>query len=576
MILDWIRRAMSSKPDDLEKNDRTTNHDSHESMTSTLPLERADHWLGEGNIALNAGNYMQALSAYKQAARAAPDNATVHYLVSEAYRKQGAMEDCEDSLKLAIHLDPAQYDACLSLGNIYLERNENENAASMYLKALEGINDNAELYCNLGLALFKQGRNSETENYFRKSLSLDRDNAVVLNNLAVLLFEEDRTQEAFKLVQHAISISPEYEQANKTYVSALRELGRTEEALAHVDKALSVNDTSAAMHWQKSLVLLSMGQCEQGWIEYEWGLKTTERKIRKCNIRRWKDEEISEKGILARAEQGIGDEIRLASCIPDLIKTAGHVFVECDQRLVGLYERSFPAATIIGITRTSPPIWDQEHSFDFEVPLASLPLHFRPTVESFPVHSGYLVVDAHQQACWQERLALLGSGPKIGVAWRSRLNTGIREKEYIRLSDLSPVLKIPGVHFVNLQYDECTDELAEAFQSSGVRITDFTELDQFNDIDGVAALMSALDLVITVGVTVGELAGALGRPVWKLSRKSNWTMLGTDASPWYPATRIFIQENVGDWSGPVGRIASLLKNGANEWHNNYMEGSHTL
>jgi len=81
----------------------------------------------------------------------------------------------------------------------------------------------------------------------------------------------------------------------------------------------------------------------------------------------------------------------------------------------------------------------------------------------------------------------------------------------------------------------------------------------------VAALIGALDLVITGGVAVGELAGALGRPVWKLFRKRDWSMLGTGASPWHPETRVFIQEKVGDWSGPIGRIESLLKIYAAEW-----------
>jgi len=566
MMADWIRRLFSSGPDTGADADSDAGSDA-----ATLGRRQKDDLLEEGNTAMKAGNYMQALNAYKEVMRIQPENATVHFLASEVYKKQGEMDSCEDSLKLALHYDPHQYKACFSLGNIFLSRKEYENAGLMYSKALEGVKDNARLYCNLGISLYKQDRNDEAEECFRKSLELNQENVAVLNNLAIILFYNNRVQEAQELVRRAISLSPEYEQAHKTYASSLRELGRKEEALEHVDKVLSRNEASAALHWQKSLILLDLGRCQEGWREYEWGLQTGDRIIQGSNIKRWQGEDLADKAILVRPEQGLGDEIRLASCIPDLIRTAGRVFVECDQRLEELYERSFPEATIIGIRRKSPPVWDLEHSFDYQVPLGSLPLYFRPTVESFPRHHGYLVADEHRQARWRERLALLGSGPKIGIVWRSHLSTGTRQREYPALSDWTPVLNVPGVHFVNLQYDECTDELLRASRSSGARITDFTDLDHFNDIEGVAALLSTLDLVISAAVSVAELAGALGEPVWKLSRNSSWTMLGTCASPWYPATRIFMQEEAGAWSTPIAGITSSLQAYVAEWSANSRE-----
>jgi hypothetical protein len=175
------------------------------------------------------------------------------------------------------------------------------------------------------------------------------------------------------------------------------------------------------------------------------------------------------------------------------------------------------------------------------------------------VHPGYLVPDPQRCALWHRRLACLGPGLTVGIAWRSQLLTARRRASYTSLAQWGPLLTLPGVHWINLQYDDCASELAEARQRWGVTIHTWEELDLFHDLDGVAALMGALDLVIVPETAVTALAGSIGQPGWQLSLyNGKWDALGTEVSPWFPSMRVFRQPQPGDWESVIQRVATEL------------------
>ena len=201
---------------------------------------------------------------------------------------------------------------------------------------------------------------------------------------------------------------------------------------------------------------------------------------------RWQGESLSGRTILVHSEQGVGDELLFATCLPDLLAQAGHVVVECDARLVDLFSRSFPTATIYGATlgrRTSPPI-------DVYCPIGSLPRYTRATLAAFPLRPGYLVPDRARVAHWQNRLAALGPGLRVGLSWRSRASRPVAPY-YTQLSQWGAVLSLPGIHWINVQYDDYGAELETVAQQWGVRIQHWPDLDTLADLDGVAALMAA-------------------------------------------------------------------------------------
>jgi tetratricopeptide (TPR) repeat protein len=509
---------------------------------------------------MQAGNYLQALVAFRQALRLDPGNATIHFLVSGAYKMQGAMEDCEDSLKLAINFDPALYEAHLSLGNIYLHRHEYGNAIKSYLNALDGCKENSELFCNLGLAFFAQGENDEAEIYLRHGMELDENNPLILNNLAVLLSAECRTQEALEVIERAISIYPDYENANKTYATALRDMCRTDDALKHIDDFLARVGESAAMHWQKSLVLLVSGRFEDGWTEYEWGFEVGERPVRAFPYSVWDGSSLQGKTILVYGEQGLGDEIIFASCLPDVIKDAGKVIVECNKRLEQLFSRSFPQAIVHGGYRDDSMEWlAKVPEIDVQISIGSLPLHYRRSWHDFPAHNGYLKADSVREKYWQDRLQQLGPGLKIGISWQGGTRRTRQNIRSIALSDWAPLLTQESVHFISLQYTDVSDEISRLYNEKGIRLNHWQEA--IDDYDDTAALVSALDIVITVQTSVAHLCGALGKEVWiLLNNCPEWRyMIDTNRMPWYPNAILFRRHRDVGWGDLFSQVAACLQ-----------------
>ena len=173
----------------------------------------------------------------------------------------------------------------------------------------------------------------------------------------------------------------------------------------------------------------------------------------------------------------------------------GDVVIECDQRLVSLFQRSFPDAEVRAQSLDSL-LRETMHDFDYAIPAGSLPQWFRPALDAFPDRSSFVVADPERVDAWRARLAEIGPGPYAGMSWRSRLNTAERRLEYTRLDEWGPILSVPGVTWVNLQYDDCERELAAAERTFGVTLHRWEWLDLMNDFEEMAALTTALDLVV--------------------------------------------------------------------------------
>jgi hypothetical protein len=171
-----------------------------------------------------------------------------------------------------------------------------------------------------------------------------------------------------------------------------------------------------------------------------------------------------------------------------------------------------------------------------------------------------LKADPGRTAEFRARLGALGPGWKIGICWRSMLRTPTRSFEYTAIDQWGPILRVPGVRFVNLQYGECRQELERAREMFGVPIHAFEDLNLRDDLDGAAALTDALDLVISAGTAVSAMAGALGKTVWlyHLATASDWVTFGTDSIPWFPSTRRFDCQHGQAWDEVIAQVATEL------------------
>ncbi len=328
------------------------------------------------------------------------------------------------------------------------------------------------------------------------------------------------------------------------------------------------------MRLSRSTILINLGRVGEGWDEYEARLDPNFADVTVFRTGRpaWKPgADLAGKSLLLFGEQGLGDEILFANTLPDILDRLGpdgRLSLAVEARLVPLFQRSFPQARvgahhtgkIEGRTHRIAPFLDGElGSIDLWAPLASLLCEFRRTPEDFPDRTAFLSADPDRVADWKARLAREApAGPKIGLLWKSAIISSGRHRYFSPFERWAPVLATPGVSFVNLQYGDCAAEIEQARREFGVEIWNPPGIDLKQDLDDVAALSSALDLVIGFSNATLNIAAACGAPTWLISAPGAWTCLGTDRYPWYPQVRLFRPSAFREWEPVMAEIAAEL------------------
>jgi tetratricopeptide (TPR) repeat protein len=408
--------------------------------------------------------------------------------------------------------------------------------------------------------LYKLGRYEESRASHAVALAVKPDFAEVHHNLGLLQLKTGYPEEALASFERALELRPDTPETQTCIAHALRDLGRLDEALAHYDGVLARQSHFGDAAINRCYALLMRGDYAAGWADYECRFAATGTPPRGFPFPEWRGEPLADKRILIYAEQGLGDEIMFASCVPDVLKRALHVVIECNTRLAPLFKRSFPQADVHGANKDDDHAWLQAlPRADFQVAAGSLPLHFRGNREAFPARSGYLVADGARVESWRTRLAASGDRLRVGIAWRGG---SLRTRQLTRslaLAHWQSLLTQPGVDFVSLQYGNVTEELAQLRDRHGVTVRAFG--DELADIDELAAAISALDLVISVDNTIAHLAGALGRPVWVLLPFApEWRYLRSGHTmPWYPSARLFRQTRPRQWEEVLAEAAIALQ-----------------
>jgi hypothetical protein len=248
-----------------------------------------------------------------------------------------------------------------------------------------------------------------------------------------------------------------------------------------------------------------------------------------------------------------------ASCLPDLLSRAQYTVIECDPRLAGLFARSFPAAAVYRHRVKGSPDWLREPAPDYRVRLGDLPRMLRNGYADFPVHGGYLVADPAPVAVWRARLAALGPGLKVGLSWRGGTPGTGQAARSLALAALLPVLSLPQAHFVSLQYGLVRDEIADLRERHGIALSEWPQA--IADMDEMAALITGLDLVVTVCTTAAHLCGALGKTAWVMvPAVAEWRYLDSGSRiPWYPALRLIRQSRLNAWGDAIATVRAELE-----------------
>ncbi|HYD79827.1 MAG TPA: protein arginine N-methyltransferase [Paucimonas sp.] len=557
-------------------------------------MNKADALFQKAFALHQSGNPAAAEEFYRKALQKTPNDMETLYLLGTACSQQRKFEEAEKYLEKALKLDPRHPQALNNMGLTMMGLEKNEDAVGYYERALAILPDYPDAHNNLGYVLQKLNRLDEAEPHLRRALELVSNYADAFYNLGLVLqgrdkFEEaaqcflrgialdsnrsepfndlgriygtwGRFEDALASFERAIALVPNAVQYHNNRGAILEELGRYDEALKAYERAADLDPSYSTPRWNQAFLFLRQGILDRGWEKHELRFEEGQVLMR-FPFPMWDGSSLEDKTLLIFAEQGLGDEVLFASCFPDAIARAKHCIIECEPRLAPLFARSFPTATVVGSNRMEIGWLFNMPKIDVQIAAGSLPRFLRPTLDSFPQAPAYLVPDPQRVEHWRSRLALLGPGMKIGICWRSGLAQGTRRKYYSDLSQWGEVFKIPGVHFVNLQYGECADELREAEERFGVSITAFPDIDLKNDIDDSAALMASVDLMICASTAVSEIGAAVGVEQYLLKiYGKQWDLLGcTDRMPWHPSIRVFSQDTQGDWETQLAEVAEALK-----------------
>lgn len=413
----------------------------------------------------------------------------------------------------------------------------------------------------LGVALLRHDRFDESHGAFRKAAMLKPNWDAPRVNLSAICEAKGQLAQAEEWCRQAILINPRNVSAYFNLGQIRRARGDLSDSVSILRTALQLEPEHAQAHWSLANSLLLGGDFERGWQEFEWRSRSGDVVIDPYPQPLWRGEPLAGKTLLVHGEQGIGDEILFASCYLDLIARGARCVFVCEPRLAPILSRSFPAALVVAWQRRKDrrPA-EVSEPVDYQIPAGGVPQFLRKNLSQFPQRHSFLVADTTAVDDWRRKLATLGDGLKVGISWRAGGKPREREKRTMRLVDWQPLLAMPGVRWVNLQYGLVDDELAEVERELGVVIHDLPGGDPLTDLDQFAAKMQALDLVISVGNATVHLAGALGIDAWALlPHVPAWRWMASgEHSPWYPSLTLIRQTERGDWRQPIHRAQEML------------------
>ncbi len=445
--------------------------------------------------------------------------------------EKGNLDPAERCFNYLLDRNPKSPDLWFYAGTCQLQRGFLVVAEMMFKKCLELDKHSVAAYNNLGNMYKLQQRVEEAEKYF---------------NLALKYFPKDADEEVQK------ELGGVYNNLATIYVSN----GTPDKAIEYCEQGLKYTPTSPRLLWNRSLALLEKRQWAAGWYGYDAGFANSNEGKRKNkpyeqNYPVW--DGTKGKTVVIYGEQGLGDEILFSSMLPEVMKDA-NVIIDAHPRLANIFRNSFPGIPVYGTRKEKETPWTELYTIDARIAVGSLGRFYRKTDGDFPKHNGYLKADKDISEKYRQRLAAMGSRPKIGISWKGGyLSTG-KKLRSIPLEQWGPIFGLDA-DFISLQYTSEADVEAEAAENKfGIKIHHWQDV--IDDYDETAGLVDNLDLLISVTTSIVHLFGAMGKPAWAMTpAKSNWNwgLSGTEMI-WYPSVKLYRQTGE-EWDTVIRQIS---------------------
>jgi tetratricopeptide (TPR) repeat protein len=479
------------------------------------------------------------------------------FLAGVALMEQGQYKTAEVKYRASLGLLPGRPASLTNLSSTLLAQEKYDEALDCATQALESEPDNTEACLNVAVVHEKLKRKSMARDWYEKVLALNPDHSAALSNLGSLIDDMGKPAEALPYYERALKADPGNAQAWTNRGATYMHLKKYEEAIQAYEKSIALAPQLPESYYNKGMLHLTLCQFGQGWKLYEhrWQSNSSKSVPLKSSKPRWAGQKMSG-ALFVWAEQGVGDHVFYCSMLKSLIAMHSKLIVSVDGRMLPIMRRSFPGIEFVD--QKSPP---QEVRYDYQIAMGSLGEWLRPDVASFSQQpNSYLVADQARAKTLRQKIN--AGGKKVcGISWISK-NDSIGEFKSLELADLLPILRNPEYVFVDLQYGDTSKERAKLEEEHGIKVVKLQEVDNFSDLDGLTALIEACDVVCTVSNTTTHFAGAIGKETlllapYALGKIWYWHD-EQDVSIWYPNVRIFRQQAMGDWAGPIKAIRQEL------------------
>ncbi len=513
-----------------------------------MPTHEED--LQQGLALENARDWRGAVDHYRAVLARRGDIADILFRLGHALRRIARFDEAAVAFDRATQLKPDFVGAWTSLGLIYQLQEKNDPAIRVYRRAITLSPENAEIENQLGACLIQQGQVDAAIASFQHAVALRPEYVDALVNLGNALQDRDRIPESITALETAVRLAPKNHLALGNLGNAYLLMNRLDDSRSAYEQALALAPANDVLRLNLGLVQLRQGNFATGLVNYEARQRTFSIKPALAfGERRWDGKSsLAGRSLLVFDEQGQGDTLQFFRYVPSLVARGARVSL----RVQGTLKRLLGSQPGIHAVYTrDEPLPD----FDCYCPFPSLPLLFGTRLDTIPARVPYLRVPAEKTAAWRSVFSR-APGLKVGLVWSGNPDHKADLKRSIPLEIFARLAPEQPAHFFSLQ-----KQLRPADAEYLRRLPGLTDLSKhLHDFENTAAVVSSLDLVITVDTSVAHLAGALGVRVWLLLPFSaDWRWL-TDRSdsPWYPNHRLFRQPAPGDWPSVIASVRAAL------------------
>lgn len=570
-----LRKDGVALPDSLIKLTKTLDQKPKLSAKTQANQQKAVRLLKSGLKALKKRDLTSAATQMEQAVALDKNNVLGWRMLAFTYENLRDYSKAFTAYEVVAQLEPNDVSLLRDVGQLAYLLGKLDLSAKLLTSYLATDPDHEEANSTLASILRSQNRYGDAVDLLRNVLSRRPERPILWNTLGTVLSESGDVHGAAVFFDEALRLNPDFHAARHNRALFLTSIADPETAIAEMEiaaRGMTLPKEASKIRLAKACLQLQTGDLVNGFETYEARFDGgDDAAYAFTNFgKRWEiEDDLRGKSLLVYGEQGLGDEVLFANVLNDTLDAVGlegQVYLAVEPRLVSLFQRSFPRAVVLAyqgwrqfdVLYRTVDLGEAKSKIDLWTPMGSLFRRFRTTVEAFPKAPSFLVADPERVIYWRQHLEASGPGPYVGVLWKSINMNGGRQKYYSPFDQWGPVLKNTKARFVNLQYGDAADDLAEA-KARGFNIWTPPSIDLKMDIDDLAALCAAMDVVIGPSTATTNIAAAVGTEVWISAGPGWWPCFGTDYGPCYPSLRLFRTNSYDRWAELMEEIGAALE-----------------